>query len=146
VLRRPRLRLPVTCSRLFSSTSVVSPSPLLPFVVTVFKYLHVQLHFLNPNSIHHMTAFIALCEGYLGIKPKLILCQYFFYIELLWKREEQRVTKAWLVGCASICLCSRRPCECIPIPLSLSNKGWHRTTILAYSPRVSPDARRARLH
>jgi hypothetical protein len=39
-----------------------------------------------------MTAFIALCEGYLGVKPNLNLWWYFFYVELLQKREEQMMT------------------------------------------------------
>lgn len=52
--------------------------------MTHFKYLQVQLHYLNPNGIQHMAAFIALCEGYLGVEPNLILWQY-FYIELLKK-------------------------------------------------------------
>jgi hypothetical protein len=28
--------------------------PFHPFVMTLFKYLKVQLHFLNPNEIQHM--------------------------------------------------------------------------------------------
>jgi hypothetical protein len=47
-------------------------------------------------------AFIALCEGYLGIEPNLTLWRYFFCVELLRKTEEQRVMEAWPVGCASI--------------------------------------------
>jgi hypothetical protein len=98
--------------------------PLHPFVMTLFKYLQVQFHFLNPNGNQHMGAFIALCEGYLGVEPNLTLWWYFFYVELLRKREEQRVTKAWPLECASICLHNERSCEYISIPLSLSNKGW----------------------
>jgi hypothetical protein len=66
--------------------------PLHPFVVTLFKYLQVQLHFLNSDKIQHMATFIALCEGYLGVEPNLTLWWYFFCVKLLWKREEQRVT------------------------------------------------------
>jgi hypothetical protein len=43
--------------------------PLHPFTVTLFKYLQVQLHYLNPNRILHIAAFITLCEGYLGMSP-----------------------------------------------------------------------------
>jgi hypothetical protein len=70
-----------------------------------------------------MVVFIALCEGYLGVEPNFTLWKYFFYVELLWKREEQRVIDAWPVGCASIHLHGRRSCEYILIPLCLSNKG-----------------------
>jgi hypothetical protein len=40
-----------------------------------------------------MVAFIALCEGYLGVEPNHTLWRYFFCTELLWKREEQMITK-----------------------------------------------------
>jgi hypothetical protein len=38
-----------------------------------------------------MVAFLALCAGYLCIEPILTLWRYFFCIELLQKREEQRI-------------------------------------------------------
>jgi hypothetical protein len=45
--------------------------PLHPFVVNLFKYLQVQLYYLNPNGIQHIAAFIVLCEGYIGVEPNL---------------------------------------------------------------------------
>lgn len=41
--------------------------PLHPLLVGVLHYYKVQLHHLNPNGIQYMVAFVALCEGYLGI-------------------------------------------------------------------------------
>jgi hypothetical protein len=40
-----------------------------------------------------MSVFVALCEGYLGVKPNLTMWRYFFYAELLRKREEEWVTE-----------------------------------------------------
>lgn len=91
--------------------------------MTIFKYLHVQLHFLNLNRVQHMVVSVALCEGYLGIEPNLTLWRYFLFTQLLRKKEEKRITEAWPIGCASIRLRSGRSHEYIPIPLSLSNKG-----------------------
>jgi hypothetical protein len=46
----------------------------------VSDFLHMLLHHyrmelqnLNPNSILQITVFVALCEGYLGIKPNFAL-------------------------------------------------------------------------
>jgi hypothetical protein len=47
--------------------------PLHLFDMTLFKYLRVQLHFLNPNEIQHMPAFIALREGYPDVESNLFL-------------------------------------------------------------------------
>lgn len=41
-------------------------------------YWKVLPHYLNLNGLHHIVAFIVLCEGYLGIKPNLALWLYFF--------------------------------------------------------------------
>jgi hypothetical protein len=38
--------------------------------MTLFKYLQVQFHYINLNMIQHIAAFIALCEGYLGVEPR----------------------------------------------------------------------------
>jgi hypothetical protein len=39
-----------------------------PFIVALLGYLQVRLHHLNLNGIQHIAAFIALCEGYLGVE------------------------------------------------------------------------------
>lgn len=62
----------------------------------------------------------------MGIKPNLTLWRYFLCTQLLRKREEKRITEAWPIECASICLRSRRSHEYIPIPLSVSNKDLFR--------------------
>jgi len=58
-------------------------------VTLAHNFLRVMLHFykielqhLNPNGIQHMAAFVALCEGFLGISPHFDLWRYFFTIIL----------------------------------------------------------------
>ena len=82
----------------------------------------IELQHLNPNRIQHISAFIALCEGYLGIEPHFELWKYFFAIELQKKKPDLAV----LMGCASIRLWGSQVLEYMSIPLSKSNKGWHK--------------------
>jgi hypothetical protein len=39
------------------------------FLLGLLHYYKIELQHLNPNGIQHIVAFIALCEGYLGIEP-----------------------------------------------------------------------------
>ena len=41
------------------------------FVRTFLEYFGLQLHHLSPNNILQLSCFVALCEGYLGIRPHL---------------------------------------------------------------------------
>ena len=36
-------------------------------------YYGLELQHLNPNGIQHISAFVALCKGYLGIEPQFEL-------------------------------------------------------------------------
>ena len=56
---------------------------------------------MNPNGIHHISAFVALCEGYLGIEPHFELWKYFFAVELQ-KKEKKKPDLAVQMGCVSI--------------------------------------------
>ena len=42
-------------------------------------YYKIKLHNLNPNSILQISSFVALNEGYLGIKPNFALWKHFFF-------------------------------------------------------------------
>jgi hypothetical protein len=57
--------------------------------------------------------------------PILTLRWYFFCIELLWKREEQRVMEAWPVRSANIRLHSGRSREYISVPFLTRVGTWH---------------------
>ena len=61
--------------------------PPYPFVRGLLHHYQIELQRLNPNGIQHIAAFIALCEGYLGIEPHFELWRYFFSVSLHKKRE-----------------------------------------------------------
>ena len=44
-------------------------TPAHKFLRGLLHYYKIELQHLNPNGIQHMAAFIALCEGFLGISP-----------------------------------------------------------------------------
>jgi len=75
--------------------------PLHPFLQGLLHYYQIELQHLNPNGIQHITAFIVLCEGYLGIEPHFELWRYFFSVSLLTKKERGREILV-LMGCPSI--------------------------------------------
>ena len=47
---------------------------------------------MNSHGILHIVAFIAMCEGCLGIKPHFKLWRYFFSISLIKKKERGQET------------------------------------------------------
>ena len=69
-------------------------------------------------------AFVALCEGFLGISPHFDLWRYIFAVNLVKRRVRKQELHA-PVGCASIHLCNNRAGAYPLIHLSTSNKGWH---------------------
>ena len=46
-------------------------TPTHGFLRGLLHYYKIELQHLNPNEIQHMAAFVALCEGFLGISPPL---------------------------------------------------------------------------
>ena len=63
-----------------------------PFFRGLLHHYQVELQHLNPNKIQHIVAFIAMCEGYLGIEPHFELWRYFFAISL---HRKNRVGRSW---------------------------------------------------
>ena len=57
-------------------------TPAHKFLQGLLHYYKIELQHLNPNGIQHMVAFIALCEGFLGISPHFDLSRHFFAINL----------------------------------------------------------------
>ena len=90
----------------------------------LLDYYDVELQHLTPNGVQHMAAFVALCEGFLGIDPHFDLWRYFFTISL---------SKRWVggkevnvpMGCASIHLHHTRSRGYPYMHPATSNKGWH---------------------
>ena len=58
------------------------------FLRGLLHYYKIELQHLNPNGIQHMAAFVALCEGFLGISPHFDLWRHFFAVNLQKKREK----------------------------------------------------------
>ena len=52
------------------------------FLRGLLHYYKIELQHLNPNGIQHMAAFVALCEGFLGISPHFDLWWHFFAVIL----------------------------------------------------------------
>ena len=71
-----------------------------------------------------MAAFVALCEGFLGISPHFDLWWHFFAITLL-KKQEKKQELSVTMGCAGFQLHNNRVNEYPSMHLSTSNKGWH---------------------
>ena len=69
-------------------------------------------------------AFVALCEGFLGISPHFDMWRYFFTVTLFKKREKKQELNVPM-GCTGIQLRNNRVSEYPPMRLSTSNKGWH---------------------
>ena len=84
----------------------------------------MELRHLTPNGIQYIAAFVALCEGFLGISPHFDLWWYFFAVTLLKKREKKHELNVPM-GCADIQLRNNWVSEYPPMRLSTSNKGWH---------------------
>ena len=73
-----------------------------------------------------MAAFVALCEGFLGISPHFNLWRHFFALTLQKKRKKGgRQELHTPMGCAGIHLRNNRVGEYPSMRLSTSNKGWH---------------------
>ena len=75
------------------------------FLRGLLDYYQVELQHLAPNGIQHIAAFVALCEGFLGISPHFNLWWHFFAVTLLKKREKRQELRV-LIGCAGIQLCN----------------------------------------
>jgi hypothetical protein len=52
------------------------------FLCMLLQFYDLELHHFTPSGILHIAAFMALCEGYMGIEPHFDLFNYFFHIRL----------------------------------------------------------------
>jgi hypothetical protein len=52
------------------------------FLCSLLQFYDLELHHLTPLGILHMTAFVTLCEAYMGIEPHFNLWNYFFRARL----------------------------------------------------------------
>jgi hypothetical protein len=52
------------------------------FLHSLLQYYGLELHHQTPSGILHITAFVTLCEAYMGIHPHFNLWNHFFHIRL----------------------------------------------------------------
>ena len=71
-----------------------------------------------------MAAFVALCEGFLGIDPHFDLWRHFCTLSLSKRRVGGKEVNVPM-GSASIHLCHTRSRDYPLMHLLTSNKGWH---------------------
>jgi hypothetical protein len=50
------------------------------FLCSLLRYYGLELQYHTPSRVLHITAFVTLCEAYLGIDPDLDLRKYFFHV------------------------------------------------------------------
>jgi hypothetical protein len=52
--------------------------PASNFFRDLLHYYRIEMQNLNPNLVLQIAVFVALCEGYLGIRPNFALWKYYF--------------------------------------------------------------------
>ena len=91
------------------------------FFSEVIDHYGVQLHNLPPNSLLEMSAYAALCEGFLGIRPSLLLFRFYFHV----RRNSITAGVPYITGTISFSL--RRDRAYPKISASDSVKQWPAT-------------------
>src|SRR5438105_6376659 len=89
--------------------------PTNKFFRGLLHFYGIELVHLNPNSILHITAFIHLCEAFLGIEPHFALFRHLFSL-----RPLQRGGETCVVGGAMLQLQYGRAEEYLGIALTTS--------------------------
>jgi len=82
-------------------------TPAHRFLRGLLHYYKIEPQHLNPNEIQHIAAFVALCEGFLGISPHFDLWWNFFVVTLQKNREKKEELNTPM-GCTGIQLQNNR--------------------------------------
>jgi hypothetical protein len=93
--------------------------PISPFFRGLLDFYRLNLTHLNPNSILQVSAFVHLCEAFLGVLPHFGLCKYLYHC-----RPGMAEGQHQLVGGASLEMRRGRKTDYLDIPLKDSIKGW----------------------
>jgi hypothetical protein len=88
------------------------------FFTNLLKFYGLQLHHISPNSLVSVAGYAALCEGYLGIRPRVDLFQLFFSVRANYEDDGSLQT------CGTVCFLPRRSKEYPFIMLLDSAIGW----------------------
>jgi hypothetical protein len=88
------------------------------FITNLLKFYGLQLHHIAPNSLVSVAGYAALCEGYLGICPRVDLFQLFFSVRANYEDD------GFLRTCGTICFLPHRP-KAYPFIMPLDSAiGW----------------------
>jgi hypothetical protein len=88
------------------------------FFTNLLKFYGLQLHHISPNSLVSVAGYAALCEGYLGIRPRVDLFQLFFSVRANYEDDGSLRT------CGTVCFLPRRSKE-YPFIMPLDSAiGW----------------------
>jgi hypothetical protein len=102
------------------------------FFTNLLKFYGLQLHHIVPNSLVSVAGYAALCEGFLGICPRVDRFQLFFSVRANY--EDDR----FLRTCETICFLPRRSKEYPFITPLDSAIGWRGSWFyMAYKPAPS---------
>jgi hypothetical protein len=88
------------------------------FFTNLLKFYGLQLHHISPNSLVFVAGYAALCEGYLGIRPRVDLFQLFFSVRANYEDDGSLRT------CGTVCFLPRRSKEYPFITPLDSTIGW----------------------
>ena len=106
--------------------------PASGFLRSFLDFYHLQPHHLTPNTVTLLSAFVTMCEVYLGIRPTIELWGAFFYTKLGTSAREKAAQ-------CSAFIAVRRPSgqNAFPaIKLSQSVKLWQKSYF--YMENVDP--------
>ncbi|KAE8794601.1 hypothetical protein D1007_30640 [Hordeum vulgare] len=105
--------------------------PASAFFNNFLTFFVLQPHHLAPNAILQLASFVILCEGFLGIKPRLDLWQSLFFF----KQQSKKMDKAELekldgplsmTPCGTTLVHHRTKCGFPQMPLQDSIKQWQK--------------------
>jgi hypothetical protein len=97
--------------------------PSLWFLCSLLRYYDLELHHLTPLGVLHITAFVTLCEAYLGIGPKLDLWKYFFRV---WDPQDPRAELMISRGAVIHVNVGHGVDPYLKFPMPKSMKGWRK--------------------
>jgi len=92
--------------------------PTSSFFRGLLYFYGIELINLNPNSILQISAFVHLCEAFLGVRPHFNLFRFLFALKLTQKSGQINV-----VGGAGLQLRQGRSAMYIGLPMKTSLKG-----------------------
>jgi hypothetical protein len=77
-------------------------TPASNFFRGLLHHYGIELQNLNPNLVLQIVVFVALCEGYLGIKPDFALWKYYLCATIFLKTMRRGKTMPVCIGSRAI--------------------------------------------